>query len=320
MNFKTFYHLTRMFPILLGMFVLTVVACSPKSGSALAEDEPLENYLLWEVSGNELETPSYLFGTIHLIDSEQFFWPDGLLSAFDKSREVVFEIDMAEMNDISSMMNIMQKAFMEGGTTISDLLSEEDYALVENHFSDMGIPFFMLDRIKPMFLTIMSDPALSGEDINLFQEGGAMKSYEIELNKMAEASNIPVSGLESIDYQMGLFDSIPYQFQAELLVESIKNPMTVEAGGSLEDITKVYLNQDIEGMAGMVEDDDSGFGDYTDLLLKKRNMEWIEPMVNKMNSGSVFFAVGAGHLGGEYGVIRLLRKEGYKVSPHSVSN
>ncbi len=296
--------------------LLLTTACSPKSGTALAEDAPLENYLLWEITADHLEKPSYLFGTIHLIDSESFFWPEGLLSAFDQSEEVVFEIDMGEMSDMSAMMGIMQKAFMADGTTLSDLLSEEDYALVESHFNELGIPFFMLDRIKPLFLTMMTDSEMVGQGAGIFEGGGSMKSYEVELNNMAEASGKPVSGLESVEYQMSIFDSIPYRFQADILVESIKNPLAAEGGGSLEEITAVYLRQDIEYLAGMVEDDDAGFGEYTDLVLKNRNIDWIQPMIYKMQKGSVFFAVGAGHLAGEYGVIKLLKKEGYHLAPY----
>ena len=303
--------------LLIGLFLIS--ACSPKvaekAGSSDSEDR-LENKLLWEISGNKLSTPSYLFGTIHLIDSESFFLPEGLLTAFDRSRSVVFEIDMAEMNDMSAMMGIMQRAFMAGGVTLKDLINTEDYQIVESHFNEMGLPFFMLDRIKPMFLTILSDPSIAGGDgMDLMSGGGGMKSYEVELNKMAEAAGKPVSGLETIDFQMSLFDSIPYTIQAEMLVETIKNPGTMDGVGSLEQITQIYVRQDIEEMVSMVNDDSAGFGDHTDFILKNRNIAWIAPMIEKMEKGSVFFAVGAGHLAGDYGVIRLLRNEGYTVKP-----
>ena len=319
MNILKNYLTLIAIPLLSLFFILGTSACSPKVAdktTADATEDRLDNKLLWEISGNNLAQPSYLFGTIHIIDSESFFLPEGLLTAFDRSQSVVFEIDMAEMNDMSAMMSIMQRAFMDGGITLRDLLDEEDYQIVESHFNEMGLPFFMLDRIKPMFLTILSDPSMGGGDgIDLLGGSGGMKSYEVELNKMAEAAGKPVSGLETIDFQMSLFDSIPYSIQAEMLVESIRNPEAMDAGGSLEQITQIYVEQDIERMVSMVEDDGDGFGEFTDFILKNRNIEWIAPMMEKMGHGPVFFAVGAGHLAGEYGVIKLLRNEGFTVEP-----
>lgn len=319
MNIFKFYLSTLSLSILALFFILGTSSCSPKVADKTTSEssyERLENRLLWEISGNDLAQPSYLFGTIHIINSDSYFLPEGLLTAFDKSQSVVFEIDMAEMNDMGAMMSIMQRAFMDGGVTLKDLLEEEDYKIVESHFNEMGLPFFMLDRIKPMFLTILSDPSMGGGDgIDLMGGSGGMKSYEVELNKMAEAAGKPVSGLETIDFQMSLFDSIPYSIQAEMLVESIKNPEIMDAGGSLEQITQIYVDQDIELMVSMVKDDAGGFGEHTDFILKNRNIEWIAPMMEKMSQGPVFFAVGAGHLAGDYGVIRLLRKEGFTVEP-----
>jgi len=310
---------TVVLSVLTLFFLFSSSACSPKiaeKSTNSTADERLENRLLWKISGNNLQQPSYLFGTIHLIDSDSYFLPEGLLTAFDRSRSVVFEIDMAEMNDMGAMMGIMQRAFMDGGVTLKDLLSTEDYQVVESHFNEMGLPFFMLDRIKPMFLTILSDPSMMGDEgVDLLSGAGGMKSYEVELNKMAEAAGKPVSGLETIDFQMSLFDSIPYRLQAEMLVEAIRNPTAMDGGGSLQQITEIYVNQDIEEMVSMVKDDSSGFGDHTDFILKNRNIAWIAPMVEKMNQAPVFFAVGAGHLAGDYGVIRLLRKEGFTVEP-----
>ena len=65
--------------------------------------------LLWEISGNGLNSSSYLFGTIHLINSEDFFLPDGTLAAIDQCKEIVFEIDMDDMSDITKLMPLMNK-------------------------------------------------------------------------------------------------------------------------------------------------------------------------------------------------------------------
>lgn len=313
MLYNTFKIITLWF-LVIGAGTLSGCA-SQKVGETSQSDQPLSNHLLWEISGNGLEQSSFLFGTIHLIGADDFFWPAGTLTAFDKSEKVVFEIDMAEISDIGSQFGILQKAFMRDNISLRDLLSDEDYKVVEDHFSSIGLPLFMLERMKPMFLTILAGGDMGGLDMNLFSPGGNTKSYEIELNTMAEAAAKPVSGLETVEFQMSLFDSIPYEIQAQMLVEAIKNPESVEGESGFDEIVALYRDQDIERMAAMVKEDDAGFGEFTDLILKNRNIAWIPPMEAMMKEQRVFFAVGAGHLGGEVGVIRLLRERGYTVAP-----
>ena len=87
--------------------------------------DALESALLWEVSGDSIFT-SYVFGTIHLIPSEDYFLPEATEEAIDVSERVVFEIDMAEMMDMGAQMALLTKAFMNDGKTLKDLVSEED--------------------------------------------------------------------------------------------------------------------------------------------------------------------------------------------------
>lgn len=109
-----------------------------------SDSNQLPNYLLWKITGNGLTQPSYLFGTIHMIGAEDFFLPDGTMTAVDDADRIVFEIDMADMSDMSSLMGIMNKAYMKDDLTLEDLLSEEDFGLVEKHFEQLGIPLFFL--------------------------------------------------------------------------------------------------------------------------------------------------------------------------------
>ena len=115
-----------------------------------------EKSLLWEISGNDLPESSYLFGTIHIIGSEDYFLPPGTLSAIDASQKMIFEIDMADMNDPMKLMPLLQKAYMKGDTTLKDLVTTDDYKIIEDHFKEMGLPIFFLERIKPMFLTVFA--------------------------------------------------------------------------------------------------------------------------------------------------------------------
>ncbi len=280
---------------------------------AAVENYDLDPALLWKIEGNGLAKVSYLFGTIHMIDADKFFWPPKTLAAFDESEQVAFEIDMNEMNDLGAQMGLMTKAFMKDGLTLKDLYSEEDYATVKNHLSEMGLPMFLMEKLKPMFLTVFA----SG-DIDMstgFGAGSSMKSYEMEFMSLAKDSEKAISGLETIEYQLSVFDSIPYTDQAQMLLESITSS---DAGDDqFAEMMDMYLTQDISAMSSMMGEEEAGIGGYEDILLFTRNKNWIPIMSDKMKTASTFFAVGAGHLGGKDGVIDLLKKAGYKLTPVS---
>jgi uncharacterized protein YbaP (TraB family) len=131
--------------------------------------------------------------------------------------------------------------------------------------------------------------------------------------KNAKKQKKPIAGLETMEFQMGLFDSIPYDVQAQMLVESIK--VGVAESNDLDELTKIYKAQDLEAMQVIMSSDAEGIGQYEELLLTRRNENWIPKMKGQMKEKSVFFAVGAGHLGGKKGVIHLLEQEGYTLTP-----
>ena len=305
------------------VFLSVIVSAQPTADQYAPTTD--ENKLLWEISGNGLAAPSYLFGTIHMIPTDDFFLTEGTKSAFAESSRVAFEIDTEEMTNPAAMMSLMGQMYMANDTTLSDLLSDEDYEMVSTHFEDLGLPMMFMGKIKPMFLTV-----LAGEDMKDMKkpgEGGlggmlggeGMKSYELELTDMAKEAEKPIVGLETAEFQMSLFDSIPYQDQAQMLVETIRSEQETtdeeKEGGALDQMIELYTTQDIVGMQTMMSDDPAGIGGYEELLLLKRNRNWIPVMEKLMAEETVFFAVGAGHLAGEEGVIALLRKEGYTMTP-----
>ncbi len=306
--------------LLIGLVASLLLFSSCKTKSVVSSDDiqseinknkRLANALLWKIEGNELSTASYLYGTIHMIDADDYFLPTGTLAAMEAVEKVVFEIDMNEMSDMSNMMGIMMKAFMKDGLTLKDLLSEADYKVVGDHFQKIGLPLMMLERIKPMFLSALAYGDMDPEGL----QTGSIKSYEMEFFEIAESAGKSVAGLETIEFQMGLFDSIPYKDQAEMLVETIKHSDT--ESDEFEKMTAMYKAQDITAMIEMVTDETEQLSEHEDLLVGKRNSSWIPIMEKMMKVQPTFFAVGAAHLAGEKGVINLMKKAGYKVTPIS---
>lgn len=290
--------------------VLFLISCSGTK-NLVQEYNGLDNALLWKIESPKHEKASYLFGTIHMIEDQDYFLPDGTLTAIDQSDRLVFEIDMQEMSDPSNAMSLLQNAFMDDNKSLKDLVSDEEYKLVNEHFTKMGLPLFLFERIKPMFLTVF---ASSDFDPNGMQNG-SLKSYEMEFMKIATQSNKQTGGLESIEFQMSIFDSIPYIDQAKMLVESLKNNDL--GSDTFKQMVEIYKKQDLNALVSMISEDEDGIGEYEDMMLNQRNEKWIPLMEEMMKEQEVFFAVGAGHLAGERGVIHLLRKAGYKLSPVS---
>ncbi len=271
-----------------------------------------ENSLLWEISGKDLEIPSYLYGTIHIIGKDDFFLTDPTVASFDKSEKIVFEINMEEMQNPFILFGLIKNMTMPEGITLKSLLEPEDYKFVQEKFKEMGLPPFvtgMFDRVKPLFLTAFAGGDMDPEGF----QNGSMVSYEMEFMEMAQNKSLEMGGLETIEFQMSIFDSIPYPEQAKMLVESMR--AEGEGMDELDLMVELYKNQDLVGMEAMFNSETGGLGEWDDILLNKRNENWIPIMKGMMAEKPTFFAVGAGHLVGENGVVALLRKQGYTVKP-----
>ncbi len=291
---------------------LLLVGCRTAEKATYAPDQiiPSEKKLLWKISGMGLRQPSHLFGTIHMIPKDDFNLAPQVKDALEDAKRVAFEIDMKDMTNIFAQFSMITKALMRDGKKLRDLLSPEDYALVKRKLNDKGMSISMFERIKPMFLSM----ALANEGGENPTKGSAITSVEMELYKIARDRQMESAGLETMGYQMGLFDQIPYEAQAKMLVESLR--ATGDGGENGEDdfskMIELYLAQDIAAMQRMISTE-QGMKEYEDILLNQRNRNWIPEMARLMQQKPTFFAVGAGHLGGPEGVVALLRRAGYKV-------
>ncbi|MCS7035973.1 MAG: TraB/GumN family protein [Saprospiraceae bacterium] len=285
-----------------------VWSCGSASKAVLAPEAlaPKERALLWKVSGKGLRQPSYLLGTIHLIPKEQFAVSNATREALSRVGRIAFEIDLKEMGGLA-VFKVMSKTFMSGGQTLRNLLSEEDYALVREQVSKRSmLPMSTLERMKPMFVASMLE-----RESNDLSENKRMTSVEVELYRLARKRKIATAGLETIEYQLSLFDSIPYALQARMLVEQLRQESN--AGEEFARMVSLYQQKDLQGMEAMTRESFAEEPTIQEALIYRRNRDWIPIIVRMMREQPTFFAVGAGHLGGTRGVIALLRKEGYRV-------
>ncbi|HLX92042.1 MAG TPA: TraB/GumN family protein [Puia sp.] len=260
--------------------------------------------LLWEVTGKNLVRPSYVFGTMHIMCAGDAQISQGLKKVIASCDEIFFEIDLS---DINSMLNSLKYLRMNNETKLSDLLSPEDYEKVKAYFKKhvSMLPFGMLERFKPLLISSMIEEQGMGCK--------ATDGMEMEIMKEANLSSKKINGLETVEFQAQLFDSIPYQRQAHDLVNYIDS--IDEYTKTMDTLMKVYKEQDLDKIDKLSRAGDVTVSDYVDLLLNGRNRNWVTKMGQLMPTRSVLFAVGAAHLPGEFGVIELLRRNGYRVEP-----
>ena len=166
--------------------LLFITSCSgPKA--AQQDSDKLPNALLWKIEGKGLKEPSYLFGTIHMINKDDYFLPEGLEEAFDNSDKVVFEIDLDDMSDMGSLMGMLTGLMMKDGMTLKKLLTPEEYKEVSTYFEGMGLPMVMLgihQGLTPLHAQLIADHGFTQLLPILAMAGGGqdgMNSVWIEL-------------------------------------------------------------------------------------------------------------------------------------------
>jgi uncharacterized protein YbaP (TraB family) len=276
--------------------------------AAYSQNKNDNNTLLWKISGNGLEKPSYLYGTIHMLCSDDAKLSPNFIKAIRNCDEVYFEVDM---DNLFEMLGAMSKMKMLGDTTLKDLLSGTDYEKVKAYFQTKNspLPFSMLETFKPMLAaSTLEEGSLPCDNTTMMEQ---------VIMQEAKENDKKVRGLETMSYQAGILDSIPYKLQAEQLVSYIDNAS--KSGDKddkmMEAMFDAYKKQDLQKLEEMMVETDMGMAGFTDILLYHRNQNWVKKLKTLMAEKALIIAVGAGHLPGEKGVISLLRKEGYQVTP-----
>ncbi len=264
------------------------------------------NTLLWKISGKNLTKPSYLFGTIHMLCADDVQLSDNLRKAINASDKVYLELDM---DNVFEMLGVIGKMKMRNDTTLADLLEPAEYEKVKAFFKQRSslLPFSVLETYKPMLAasTLMQASLNCNKQI----------AMEQLVMREAKSNGKSIKGLETMAFQISIFDSIPYKLQAKQLYNYVANYDKLNDNKEFEELTKAYLSQQLDKLEEITKKEDMGIANFTDLLLYRRNENWAKKMAEQMASNSLVVAVGAGHLPGDRGVINLLRKAGYKVEP-----
>ena len=291
--------------------------------------------LLWKVSGNGLEKPSYVLGTFHFASESMLEKISGMEQAFEDCDIVVGEIDYKELMTQEYQMVLTEKIMVAPpDSTLDKLLTNEEYAFVEQEFNkcfgDMGMKLQQYNKFKPngvraliMAVKMMKDAPNFQEfqeliDIVDMQALSAANGSGMDraVQKRAKEMGRQSVALETIEEQLMLFN-IPIAKQVKGLLDVCNNPdLTKVQFTQFMTILKAYMAQDLSKVYSIMTDPEIvDAGAIGMLRVNERNLNWIEKLVKMIPEHSCLVYVGAAHLPGELGVLQLLRDRGYTVEP-----
>ena len=266
--------------------------------------------LVWKISGNGIKKPSYILGTHHGCPFTYCDSIPGLMKAFDKVDNIIGEINMIELAEMSPerMQKMQAMMMMPADTSLLSLFSTEEAAKVNEWLGKkMGASLEMLSVMKPMTIMVTVQ---NKEMMEVIPEIATMTTIDKYMQTLGQSKGKTIGELETADYQMELLYGNSLEEQADALLEMIDHG---DSKGLLQQLTNAYKSQNLDTLWKVFQEQMTGY-EY-DAIVKVRNLNWEQQMKELLPQQTTLFVVGAGHLPGEYGMINLLREAGYKVKP-----
>lgn len=294
--------------------VMTMAACVVAAVSINAQ-------LLYKISGNDLEKPSYIIGTHHLANVGFVEKINGVKEALTETEQVYGELKWDVMANPDSLKAMQERMMLPEGQTLKTILTPEQYKRLDAFMTakmgaGMSNPMVeaQMGKLTPMALVTQFQVLLFL--MNHMGEFDPSSTFDQYFQAQAQKNNLPCGGLETMSFQAQLlYGSTPMERQVEQLMCLIDNEQfNVQM---LEEMTKAFYAQDLDALKKAMDVKLGTSCDSTPeeeaALIDNRNADWLTKMPAIMKQAPTFFAVGAGHLPGEKGVLQLLRNAGYTV-------
>lgn len=283
---------------LLFLFVTTVF------GQNKVTEYPMtESSLLWKISGPNVKGESYLFGTMHLIEKEYFIFPKKLQKQVKKSDVLVMELA-----GLPNQLEAAGYVMLEEGSFF-DFFTEEETDSILDWANEK---FKMSEETFRKSFSSMKPFAVTQLGVQLYFIGKT-ESYEKSFEALAKENEIKIEGLETIAEQMALFNNLTKEQQASMVMENIRNGD--EGIELIKRMETTYQTQNVDQLYELIKSEGGVINEEQAAFLDNRNKNWVPKIIEYISTKNAFIAVGAGHLGGPNGVIRLLQEEGYILTP-----
>jgi uncharacterized protein YbaP (TraB family) len=282
--------------------IYTFLCCLLVLFSCKAARQDNDKSLLWRITGKGLAKPSYLFGTIHLICSEDYQWTPAMQKSLSACKQVCFELDM---DDPGVLLGASTGMLQSDGKQLQDYFTKAQWEKLSRFMRDSaGADISEMQMMKPMIL----ESILTSKMVDC-----AMPvSYEANIMERAQKAKQEIIGLEEVQEQIDVLNGLPDDSVAASLVALTDSFSKAKA--EYAQLVSAYKQQDLPTLFRLMQASND-LGDDLSAFVDDRNKKWIPRMSRIMSVKPTFFAVGAGHLWGDTGVIALLRKAGYTVTP-----
>jgi uncharacterized protein len=268
------------------------------SSASFAQTDTSNNTLLWEITGKGLSKPSYLFGTIHMICEEDYVLREKVTKALAKTTQFITEINFTDSTEMKSLKSISLAEI-----PLSKKLSPEKYKELEDGLKtryQLNIKMFEKYTVE----TIGSIIALKVFTCT------KVKMYEAELLALARLQKKSILGLEKVaDQKMVLEKASGEDYIFNLL------KVSKEFNTAYKNIIQWYKTEEVDKLYNELTTEIMMPKESKKWMLTNRNNNWVQKLPTIMQEKSSFIAVGAAHLGGDEGLINLLKKAGYTVNP-----
>lgn len=270
--------------------------------------------LLWKISGNGLEKPSYLFGTHHIAPVSVIDSVPGMNDAIANVDKIYGEMIMSEATAPQSQQVMMSYAMAPQDSLLTTVLAPAQLdslnTMLKRYIGPMGSAN-QFAQLKPAMLSTLL--ALM-QSQTIFPNFNPQQQLDGEIQKRGAAIGKEIGGFETIQDQCNALFGSSIIEQAESLMDMVRHDD--QSAGMAKKLAQAYLSGDLNAMLALMEDPANGASkEWTECMINRRNANWMRVMAGLLPTASVLIAVGAGHLPGEEGLINLLRKNGYSVDP-----
>ena len=275
--------------------------------------------ILYRISGKGLESPSYIVGTYHLAPSSFADSIPGMRQAVEQTNQVCGELDMMDAFKPENTAKLLKAQMLPEGTTLSSLLTAEQLErlnalLLDVMGSNLNDETFaaQMDKMTPAALST----TLSLQSyIKRTESFNPMELIDNYFQMLALQNGKAIKGFETVDFQMGILFGESLEKQVSDLMCMVDH--FEETDEMVNRITTAYFSQNLKQIEEAMEEESKIECGTTDedenRLINNRNSNWLEMMPSMMAEQPTLFVVGAGHLCGEKGVLKLLEKAGYTV-------
>lgn len=270
--------------------------------------------LLWKISGNGLEKPSYIFGTHHMAPVSVLDSVPGFNEALASADKVYGEMVMADATSPESQQVMMMAAMAPQDSTLTAVLSPAAIDSLNTILAKYLGPQMTAAALNPVKPAMVSTLLAAAQTQAAFPQYNAAQQLDGEIQSRAAALGKEVGGLETMADQCQALFGGSILAQANDLMQAVRNDdMAIDV---VKQLANAYLAGDLQAMLDIMENPATGFNDeQADRMINKRNADWMRVLAGMLPTMSVLIAVGAGHLPGDKGLISLLRREGYTVEP-----